>query len=44
MMIGASAGSTGGGVKVIRHVINFQYIKQSVKRILHPNAIFNIRL
>ena len=43
MMIGASAGSTGGGVKVIRHVINLQYVKQSVKRILHPNAIFNIR-
>ncbi len=43
MLIGASAGSTGGGVKVIRHVINFQYIKQSAKRILHPNAIFNIR-
>lgn len=43
MLIGACAGSTGGGVKVIRHVINFQYLKQSIRRILHPNAVFNIR-
>ncbi len=43
MLIGACAGSTGGGVKVIRHVINFQYLKQTIKRMLHPNAVFNIR-
>ena len=43
MLIGACAGSTGGGVKVIRHVINLQYLKQSLKRVLHPKAVFNIR-
>ena len=42
MLVGACAGSTGGGVKVIRHVINLQYIKQSLKRILHPKAVLNI--
>ncbi len=43
MLIGACAGSTGGGVKVIRHVINLQYLKQSLKRIIHPNAVCNIK-
>ncbi|WP_372775970.1 TrkH family potassium uptake protein [Mangrovibacterium sp.] len=43
MLIGACAGSTGGGVKVIRHVINFQYLRNSIRRIIHPNAIFNVR-
>ena len=43
MLIGACAGSTGGGVKVIRHVINFQYLRNSIKRVLHPNAVFNVR-
>jgi len=43
MLIGACAGSTGGGVKVIRQVINLQYLKQSLKRVLHPKAVFNIR-
>ncbi len=43
MLIGASAGSTGGGVKVIRHVIAFKKIKQSFKEIISPNAIHVIR-
>lgn len=43
MLIGACAGSTGGGVKVIRHYINLQAIKRSIKQILHPNAVYNIK-
>ena len=43
MLIGASAGSTGGGVKVIRHVIAFKKIKQSFKEITTPKAIHLIR-
>ncbi len=43
MLIGASAGSTGGGVKVIRHVIAFKKIKQSFREITSPNAIHVIR-
>ena len=43
MLVGACAGSTGGGVKVIRHVINLQYLKHSIKRILHPNAVINVK-
>ncbi len=43
MLVGACAGSTGGGVKVIRHVINLQYLRNSIRRVLHPNAVFNVR-
>lgn len=43
MLIGACAGSTGGGVKVIRHVISLQYLRQSLKRMLHPHAVFNVK-
>ncbi len=39
MIIGASSGSTGGGVKVIRYVIFFRKIKATIKEILHQNII-----
>ena len=43
MLIGACAGSTGGGVKVIRHYINWQAIQRSIKQIVHPNAVYQIK-
>jgi trk system potassium uptake protein TrkH len=43
MLIGASAGSTGGGVKVIRHVIVLKQLKQSFQHLIHPNAISPLR-
>lgn len=42
MLIGASAGSTGGGVKVVRHVILQKRIKQSLRQIILPNVIHSI--
>ncbi len=43
MMIGASSGSTGGGVKVIRYVIVFKRIRNAFREILHPNLVANVR-
>jgi len=43
MLIGASSGSTGGGVKVIRHVIAMKKIRHSFKNLIKPNAISVIR-
>ncbi len=43
MLIGASAGSTGGGIKVIRHLISFKRIKQSLQNIIYPNSVISIR-
>lgn len=39
MVIGASAGSTGGGVKVVRVVILWKALKVEVKRMLRPRTV-----
>ncbi len=43
MLIGASAGSTGGGIKVIRNLIALKKIKNSLHRIINPNSITPIK-
>jgi trk system potassium uptake protein TrkH len=42
MLIGGNAGSTAGGIKVIRHVIIFKTLFSEFKRILHPNSIISV--
>ncbi len=44
MVIGASAGSTGGGLKVVRVVVIFKALRMEVGRILHPHAIKPLRM
>ncbi len=44
MFIGASVGSTGGGIKVIRHVVAFKSVRNYIRRLLHPHAIVKIRI
>lgn len=44
MFIGASAGSTGGGIKVSRFIIMFKSLKRESLRILHPQAFRLIKL
>lgn len=44
MMVGACAGSTGGGIKVSRLMILLKCIKQEVKRMLHPKAVTIVRI
>ena len=41
---GACAGSTGGGMKVIRILLIFKQGSRELKRLIHPNAIFAIKL
>lgn len=43
MMMGASAGSTAGGIKTVRIVIIAKYCYYEFKRIIHPNAIIPVR-
>jgi trk system potassium uptake protein len=42
--LGACAGSTGGGLKVIRIVLLFKQGMREIKRLVHPNAIIHIKL
>lgn len=44
MFIGGCAGSTGGGIKVVRIVLLFRNSKLELKRLIHPQAIIPVRL
>ncbi len=41
--IGGSAGSTSGGVKIVRHIIMIKNSLFEFKKLLHPNAIIPVR-
>ena len=43
-IIGACAGSTGGGMKVIRILLIFKQGIREIKRLIHPNAIITVKL
>lgn len=43
MFLGGSAGSTSGGVKVMRHIIMIRNGLAEFKRSLHPNAVLPVR-
>lgn len=42
--IGGCAGSTAGGMKVIRFMLLLRMIPVQFKKIIHPNAIINVKL
>ena len=42
--IGACAGSTGGGMKVIRFLLLLKQGFREVKRVIHPNAVIPIKV
>ncbi|MDH3699148.1 MAG: TrkH family potassium uptake protein [Flavobacteriaceae bacterium] len=42
--IGACAGSTSGGIKIIRHLVIFKNSFLELRRLLHPKAIIRIKI
>ena len=42
--IGGCAGSTGGGLKVVRVLLLFMQGSRELKRLIHPNAIYTLKL
>ncbi len=44
MLIGASAGSTSGGIKFGRVRILLRFFDNSMKNILHPNAVYTVKV
>ena len=44
LLVGANAGSTSGGIKIIRHVVLFKNAILEFKRLLHPRAIIRIKI
>ncbi len=43
MFLGGMAGSTGGGVKIIRHILLIKNSWAELKRSIHPNAIIPVK-
>lgn len=44
MFMGSCASSAGGGIKMARWLVVFKSMKSELLRILHPNAIVNIKV
>jgi trk system potassium uptake protein TrkH len=44
MFIGASAGSTGGGMKCLRVMLYFKFCYKELFRLLHPHAVSRVKL
>lgn len=44
LFVGASAGSTSGGIKLIRHLVFFKNSYLEFKRILHPRALVPLKI
>ncbi len=44
MFSGASAGSTGGGIKIVRHLLMFKVVKRELEQTVHREAIVPIRV
>ena len=44
LFVGGSAGSTTGGMKIIRSILVFRYLIYEVRKLLHPKGVFNITI
>ena len=44
LFIGGSAGSTTGGMKIIRSILVVKYLLYEVRKLLHPKGVFTINI
>lgn len=44
MFVGGCAGSTAGGMKVIRPMVLYKFSRAEVLRLIHPNAVIPVRV
>ena len=42
--IGGMAGSTTGGIKLIRTIVVIKYIKSEINRIIHPRGLYHVKI
>lgn len=42
--IGGCVGSTSGGIKIMRWIFVFKYLKREISKIVHPQGVFPIKL
>ena len=44
MLAGSCASSAGGGIKIMRWILIWKIMKAEMSKILHPKAVFNIKI
>lgn len=44
LIVGGCAGSTSGGIKMVRVIVLFKFVKNSVKELIHPTGMFSVKL
>ncbi|MDH3359387.1 MAG: TrkH family potassium uptake protein [Desulfobulbaceae bacterium] len=44
MFVGGCAGSTGGGIKVVRFLLFFKYARMQLRSLVHPRAVGAIKM
>ena len=44
LFIGGCAGSTTGGIKIIRTLLVMKFLSREVKKLIHPKGIFHIKI
>ncbi len=44
MLVGGCAGSAGGGVKVVRVLFGFKYLRREISQIIHPQAVLPLKI
>ena len=44
MVVGACAGSTGGGLKCARLLLLFKSLRRNIRRVIHPNKVEVVRI
>ncbi|NLL95076.1 MAG: TrkH family potassium uptake protein [Thermoplasmatales archaeon] len=43
VFVGSSAGSTGGGVKISRIIIVATYVRNGLRKLVHPHGVFDVK-
>ena len=44
MFCGASIGSASGGLKLLRIIFIFKYLRRQISKIFHPNGVYPIKI
>ena len=44
MIVGGCAGSTSGGIKMVRVIVLFKYIKKTVYELIHSSSVYTVKV
>ena len=44
MVVGGCAGSTSGGIKMVRLIVLFKYIKKTINELIHSSSMYTVKI